>query len=654
MLKQLSKLVGASVGIAMLSANAFADISITLNGGSGAVGGTVSMTYDYSALDADDVGGFQFDIMYDPASLTPSDFANCGQNAPATHSGFCTEPNGADGGLVRVFLSDGIPPTDEVSPTAIAALGAIEFTIDQSGTHSLVFTDPVGSDTGGGNVPMTGSDTSITGSIVGAAGFASSPPPNSSIGLGPGEVNTASSGSPAIITVSEIGDQALEVTAITFSGANSSAFSTTTAPFTIADGGADVGVDVTCTPDARGDLFATLQLPNNSVNEDAPVYDLNCTGLSPNVAVSDNTVTITGSTADASFPTGSFDITNVQDGFASDALNASLAEGAVAEISIDQGLDDGTISVNETDTVTLECDNTAAGNFSETITLTYDDPVAAGSIEVMVDCEITDVAPGYSSNPAVPGPLAFGTVENGQSATLTIDIGNENSIGTDPGADLEITGVSLSDPTNYSFSPDPFTATLGDGAPNGTESLDVSCNPQSIGDFSGATVAVQTNDGDQVYNLECEGTSNAELVVTPASARDGVLNLGTVTPGTPTSGGLTLSNAGTDSLEVDCTLTNANGGVIVFDPMPSFPVTLPPDETLTFTGTPPDVANYSETLECSATEPGNSTQPPTTFTTEITVSGRPLVIPTMSGWGLVVMSLMLMLVAGFAGRRMMA
>ena len=79
----------------------------------------------------------------------------------------------------------------------------------------------------------------------------------------------------------------------------------------------------------------------------------------------------------------------------------------------------GTITVGETDTVTLECDNTAAGSFTKTITLTYDDPVAAGSIPVIVECDISDIAPGYTSDPAVPGPLAFN--QDGERRYLDAD-----------------------------------------------------------------------------------------------------------------------------------------------------------------------------------------------------------------------------------------
>ena len=95
-----------------------------------------------------------------------------------------------------------------------------------------------------------------------------------------------------------------------------------------ADGGAtEVDVTFECTPNVREGQSGTLAIDNDSDNASpSAAYTYACTGLSPNVAVSTATVNINGSTPDATAPTGSFDITNVQDGFASNAPNAALGE----------------------------------------------------------------------------------------------------------------------------------------------------------------------------------------------------------------------------------------------------------------------------------------------------------------------------------------
>lgn len=652
------------LGVALSLATGAAAQTVDLPSMAGGPGDTVSATISFTA-GAQDIASWSIDVGYDRDSLGQVTFPECPVAAGAASPGTiqCSQEASGQTDVFRVGMFT--VPSATIGSGDVAI---VEFTIPPDATlgtsfdlvlDEAVFFDPAGNKVGGAATVNVGSiDVACP---DGESCFSSDPVVGGALDLGAAVVGNEATPNTFLTVFNSSPDTTFDVT--DFDGPGLLAFANTAGGITVPTNGSVAfdGADedaVRCTPALRGANAGSFTLSHDADNGPNPAsYDFTCDGLSPNVEVSPIEVTINGSTADATAPTGSFDITNVQDGFSSDATNASLAESGTAEISITDDLTDATIAVGETDTVVLACDNSVADTFSETITLTYDDPLAAGSIEVLVNCNISDVSPGYSSIPAVPGPLDFGSVENGQSATLSIDIGNEDSIGEGAGAELEITGVTLSDTTNYSFDPDPFTATLAAGAANGTESLDVTCNPQSIGDFSGETITVETNDGDQVYDLLCEGTSNAELVVAPAGARDGTLNLGTVAPGSTTSAQLTLSNAGTDPLEVDCDLTNDNGGVIVFDPVPAFPVTLPPNASLTFSGTPPDNGSYSELLECFASEPataparGVGDNP--TFTTTVTVSGRPLVIPTMSPWGLALMSLMLLLVAGFAGRRMM-
>jgi len=654
----LKKILPAAIAGAGLlaSASAFADVSITTNGASGSVATQVDVTYDYAALDADDVGGFQFDLVYDPAQLTPTDLTRCFDNAPATHTtGSCTEPAGADAGVVRVVVADLAFPVDEITPFNIAAMGAVGFTIDQPGTHDVTFSNASASDTAGNTVAITGSDTTITGSITGNAGFASSPAPGATIALGTGDVGSASSLSPQLITVSEIGDQTLDVTALTFTGANATAFSSTTAPFMITDGGADVVVDVNCTPDARGDLTGTLELTNNSINDPNPQYSLTCAGTSPNVAAAPLTVNING-VIGAPNPTGFFDITNAQDGFTSDALNAALAEGATAEISITDGLTDATISVDETDQVVLECDTTNAGMFSETISLTYDDPLAGGGtgqIDVTVNCDIANAFPVYESVPTPGTALAFGNVTNGAvSAPLGVDVGNSGAVG---GADLNVTAASITgaNAAQFDLTFAPFTVGAG-VAPDGTDDITVTCSPDTTGAFT-ADLVVNTDDpaepaGGFTYPLTCTGESDGSFASSPAPG--GVVNLGVVPPGSTTLESFIdfTNNGAVDTITVDCTVTDV-AGVFTFTPDPiSFTIAPGTTESAGFQCTPPTPESFTADVACTVT--GDPAV--TTADYSVVCQGEPLVVPTMNRWGLIVMSLMLLLVAGFAGRRMMA
>jgi len=644
------KLLPASIaGAALLaSAGAFADIDITVNGASGGVGSTVVITYDYSALDADDVGGFQFDIDYDPASLTPTDISNCGNNRPASHNASCTEPNGPGNGKIRTLIADFTAPTDEITPFNIPSFGQFTFQIDQPGTHTLTFNGAVGSDTAGGNVNMTGTDATITGSITGAAGYSSTPASGATIDLGPTPVGSTVAGA-GVVTVSEIGDQQLDVTGFP---STSTDIAVTTAPFSIPDGGAPVGVDIECTPSTRGNISGNVEFTNNSINQPAANYDVLCQGESPNVAVSTTTINLSGVIGGTN-PTGSFDITNADDGFTNAATNAVLAEGMTPEISITDGLTDATIQVDETDGVTVECDTTTSGMFSEDITLTFDDPnegSGTGTRTVTVNCDIANAVPSFAGSPAAPGPLNFGTVTNGTtSAPIGIDVSNDG-VGPSPASDLNIASAVVSDPQ--------FAVTVNDsgpfvvGDPAVADAVEVTCTPDAgtTGSFTGTLTINHNGDDDPTtYNLECAGQTDATFSSTPPDG--GNLNLGIVPPVTMTPpGDITFSNGGSvDSYDVDCTVTDPDG-VFTFSPDPiSFTVAPGGSQAATFQCTPAAPQIYQADVACTVTGADVASANYT-----VTCAGQPLVVPTMNRWGLILMALVLLALGGFAGRRMMA
>jgi len=542
------------------------------------------------------------------------------------------------------------------APVATTQFGPITFTLSNTadiGNFDVVFDD----------IDLVGTATPGTITVNAPAGgfYGSNPVPGGTLDLGFAVVNVQATTSP--FTVTNASADAFSVNG--FQNVSSPEVSTPAGPFGVPGSGSftfDGGDAITCTPDAVGPNNGTFEVTHDAAGGAAsPVmYNYTCLGLAPNVQVAPTSLMLNGAIGGTP-PTASFDVSNPDIETASDAQNASATDtDESTEISISDGLTDNVISVAETDSVTVSCSTAAPGIFNETITVAWDDPVNGGQAtqDVTVTCNIANVAPGYTSAPAPGSTLAFGQIVNGQtSAAATIDIGNGGSVGTGTQSELEITGAVLSDSTNYSFSPDPFTATLAAQAANGDASIDVFCTPQSIGDFSGETLTVQTNDGDQVYNLSCEGTSNAQVSVSPPSAQDGTLNLGSVAPGTTTTGQLTLSNTGSDPLEVSCTLSDDNGGVITAEALPDAAI-LPPDFVINFEGTPPEIGSVEETLECFVETdgvqiPGAAGGTGPTFTTRVIVSGRVLAIPTLSQWGLLLMMLSLLLVGGFAARRVM-
>ncbi|MBU1189418.1 MAG: choice-of-anchor D domain-containing protein [Gammaproteobacteria bacterium] len=647
-------LIALLAGVGMLATGqAFADIAITVNGGSGNVGGTVTIDFDYAALDADDVGGFQFDLTYDPAALTPSNIADCGLNRPASHNASCTEPGGAGNGTVRTLIADFTPPTDEITPFNIANFGELTFTINQPGTHTLTFTNGVGGDITGANVPITGNDASITGAIVGNAGFASSPAPGATIALGESEVGTVSGLSPQNITVSEIGDQQLDITAITFAGPDAADFSTTVAPFSIADGGADAIVDVSCTPSSRGFLTATVELTNNSVNAPAPVYDLTCAGLSPNVVVPAGPVAINGLTIDPNPLTGTFDVTNPDDDFTSDALNVTAAAVGDAEITVAPA-GPLTIATAGSQTFTASCDNTAAGNFTSTITITWDDPVSGGTLNDTIDvnCTVIDEVAEYESVPPAGSTLDFGAVLNGDtSAPLGVDIGNSNTDAT-PNADLTISAATITGPDAAVFTllTDPTGDVIPAGqAPDGTDNAEVTCTPTDGFSTFTATLTISSNDpdGDATYPLTCDGDSDAALVSDPVP---GTVSLGIIGPGGSADTTITLTNTGTtDDISLDsCTLT-ADPEITLVSPV-AFPVAIAPGAStdIVLNCTPGSPGTFTGTLACEASDVQGTLIP---LNYDLICSGQAVEVPTLSRLGLLAMIMALMAV-GFIGFRL--
>ncbi len=640
----------------LTAGNAFGQISITVDSTSGAVGGTVTIMYDYAAMDADDVGGFQFDLTYDPVALTPTDVTMCGNNAPATHTAACTEPGGAGNGTIRTLIADFAPPTAEIMPLAIADFGQFTFMINQPGTHTLTFTNATGADINAMPVPINGNDADITGNIVGNAGYASAPAPGSSIDFGGVILGQTNSIDPAV-TVSEIGDQQLDVMAPAFGvGTN---FASATGAFSIVDGGPAVDVEVSCTPTVRGALADTVNLNNNSINDATPQYDLTCAGLSPNVVVAPLVINLNGIIGMAN-PSDSFTVSNAQDGFTSDADNASLAESGTAEISITDGLTDATISIDETDTVTVECSTAAPGMFTETITVQWDEPNVGGGVtptstDVTVNCEIINEIAEYVSVPAEGSTLDFGAVLNGTtSAALGIDIGNTNTDAV-PNGTLSITGASIAGPDAGVFTlvTDPTGDTFAnDEDPDGTPDAEVTCSPTDGFSTFTATLTITSNDPDtpHTYPLTCDGDSDEGFGSDPIPGS--TLDLGFLLPGMDTDGSINMFNTGTtDPINVDCSLSGDPELTLV---SPAFPVDIAPGASIdtVINCAVPSPGLFTATLSCTVLGVlGTGAPPIATPEYDVRCTGAAVEVPTLSRFGLIALVMTLML-GGFIAFRL--
>jgi hypothetical protein len=383
----------------------------------------------------------------------------------------------------------------------------------------------------------------------------------------------------------------------------------------------------------------------------SPTWDLTCEGDLPDLQYTSTSVSLSGNVGGTN-PTGSTQVSNVAP--VANATNASivLTSADTPELSITDGLTDATIAAGETDTLSFSCDATSAGDFTETFVIEYEDTSTSPSgtaqtAEVTVSCSISDTAPQYGSDPTPGTTLSFSTDFGTTSAVEPIDVFNANSnTSADP---LEITSATASDPVfnvnliNTTFQPD------SGGTADGTTDIEVSCSPTGVGLVTG-TLTVESNDGTQNYPLECQGTGDF-MTTTPAAG--GTLNLGSVPPNTATPEGSILftNNDLDDTIDVTCTVSDPDG-VFTATPDPvEFTVAPGATESAVFQCTPPQVESYSAAVSCS----GQFVVRGAPFVGDYTVtcSGRPLVIPTLSNWGLILMSLVLLTIGGLVGRRML-
>lgn len=117
-----------------------------------------------------------------------------------------------------------------------------------------------------------------TGEIAPVAGYASAPPPGSTLDLGETFIDMPVT---QTLTVSEIGELELEVAIKTLNGPAAKDFEILSLPLTINEGESPKNIKIQCTPSQVGLRTARLTLATNDTSEpghSAPFYDLTCTG----------------------------------------------------------------------------------------------------------------------------------------------------------------------------------------------------------------------------------------------------------------------------------------------------------------------------------------------------------------------------------------
>jgi hypothetical protein len=186
-----------------------------------------------------------------------------------------------------------------------------------------------------------------------------------------------------------------------------------------------------------------------------------------------------------------------------------------------------------------------------------------------------------------------------------------------------------------------------------TDSCDITVEftPPAAGEFAETLVANFTdeiNDGTVSVQAALDGTGNGSIF--NSDPAPGAISLGVTTP-VQSLGPLTvdITNSGNAALEVTCEAPTGDTDQFTFTGLPIADIPADGASSFSVSCDVPEQATYTASLVCTTNEP-SATQTRVSYTYDFSCSARPLVVPTMQNWGLILMALMMMLVGGLSIR----
>lgn len=364
-----------------------------------------------------------------------------------------------------------------------------------------------------------------------------------------GSIQTGTSSSPQVVTLTSNGGQALSINSISLSGADLSQFTesdTCHAP-TVIQPNNFCTVSVGFAPSAAGSQQAALTVADNAPNSPQSV-SLTGTGVAPPpptpaVSINPNPLTLPSITQGTTGSPATIVVTNSGTAVLH-ITSAAVGGNNPSDFTTSASACVATLNVKATCNITVTFAPLAAGERSETITLTDD---ASDSPQVI---NISGTAtPAPPTTPLVvlsPASLGFGAITQGtSSAAQAITVTNAG------GAPLHISSVVLG-----GASPADFVLTNGCTASpyavNSNCSLSVSFAPLSTGSRAG-TIVLTDDAPNSPQNIPLTGSANPAISVGPAQngATSATVSAGQtaqynlqLTPGSGYSGTVSLSCAG--------------------------------------------------------------------------------------------------------------
>ncbi|NJL04222.1 MAG: choice-of-anchor D domain-containing protein, partial [Chloroflexaceae bacterium] len=392
--------------------------------------------------------------------------------------------------------------------------------------------------------PTLASYTVICRKPAGPPQYASTPAPNTTINFG--SINVGSTSPATVLTISNPGQDTLEVTSANITGPHASDFTLTRAqgfPFSIELGGPAQTAQLRCIPSARGTRTATLTV---NTNLGPQTYILTCvgTGAEMDSAPPPDSTILVGTVGVGGSVQFTLPITNT--GTANLIINDLEMTGPARtdfSVTTDPNTYPFTLASDQSRNMTITC--TPSASNLRTAQLQINTNVRS----YIYQLQCLGGIPSLDSDPAPDSTVAFGAGQVGLPINRTIQI---ESTGT---ADLQVqaatfTGVGAADYTIVAPSLPFDLLTI-----NPPIDLDITCTP-SVGGNRDATLTLQTNAGNFEYDLTCTGLQ-AVLVSTPPLSS--TLDVGSALLNETTSTTLNISEGGNDTLIVSSIFITGTG-----------------------------------------------------------------------------------------------
>ncbi len=492
-----------------------------------------------------------------------------------TSLNFGNQPVDTAGTPQTVTISNAGQATLNVSSIALQGTNAADFTVTSeavplaiapgsSKTVSVSFR-PSASGSRSATLVIThdapGSPQSVTLAGTGVVPIINVSP--TSLDFGSQVVDTTTS--PLVVTVSNLGNANLVVSAVSISGANAGDFavSGTTLPLTLTPN-AKLSLSVTFTPKAAGSRAATLNI-TQSGNSTPATVSLSGTGTTvPGFSISPTSLTFSAQTVGTASTPKQLVISNPGTGNLV-VSSLTLSGGNPSDFSVEPLPLPLTIAPGATATLNVTFAPAAGGSRWASLSIVHN--AAAQPQTVLLT--------GVATEPVIsitPASLNFGNQAVGTSGTpTTVTIANSGQ-GTLLITSIVIQGANAAD---FAFTPQTLPLSI---APASSKTIPVTFQPTTSGSRS-ATLVISDNAAGTPHAVALSGTGIAPVLsVSPSSINFGSQRVST----TGTAITATLSNTGNATLVISALgVTGANAADFQISSSPPLPISISPGQSTT-------------------------------------------------------------------------